>query len=88
MWATQLGVKVDQLVLMSCPVHWHRYQPEFTRVNNVISYQIKLDWVILADRGGTYFNQPQITDRVLPQWFWRHDDTHDPATWQKHGLSF
>jgi hypothetical protein len=88
MWATQLGVEVDKLVLMSCPVHWDRCQPEFARVKNVVSFQIRLDWVILADRGGTYFNQPKITDHMLPQWFWKHADTHSPAIWEQYGLTF
>lgn len=87
MEATRLGLEVDQLVLMSCPVHWPRYQPVFSRVKSVESYQIRLDWVILVDGGGTYFNQPNIVDHILPQWFWRHNDTRDPAIWKKNGLS-
>lgn len=87
MWATQLGMELDQLILLSCPVHWNRYQPEFARVNHVVSYQINLDLVILADRGGTDFPDSRVSNKRLPHWFFRHDDTHNPAIWQQNGLS-
>jgi hypothetical protein len=87
MWATQLGVEVNKLILLSCPAHPTNYLPEFARVKDVVSYQIKLDWVILADGGSTHFNHPQISDQLLPQWFRRHTDTHNPVFWQKFGLS-
>lgn len=87
MWATQLGLEINNLILLSCPEHLNYYQPEFSRVANVVSYQIQLDWVILADGGGIYFNDPRIDDRVQNKWFRQHTDTHDPAFWQAYGLS-
>jgi hypothetical protein len=86
MWATQLGVSLNNLVLLSCPAHPRRYLPEFTRVKQVVSYQIKLDWVILADGGATKFNHPRISDRILPRWFRHHEDTRKPSFWQQFGI--
>lgn len=87
MWATQLGVNLNNLVLLSCPAHTAYYLPEFARVRRVVSYQIKLDWVVLADGGSTRFNHPRIEENILPRWFRHHDDTHKPDFWQKFGIT-
>jgi hypothetical protein len=86
MWATQLGIELDNLVLLSCPAHITKYLPEFTRIKRVISYQIKFDWVIFADGGSYYFDHPQIENRVIPRWFRQHSDSHSVAVWKKYGL--
>jgi len=50
-----------------------------------MSIRVKLDLVILADGGGQKFNDPRITEKILPIWF-DHSATHDPAVWQKYNL--
>jgi hypothetical protein len=87
MAATHLGVTLKDLILLSCPAHPNHYLPDFSRVKCVESFQIKFDWVIIADGGGTYFNHPRINDNILPKWFRRHDDTHDPDFWKKYGIA-
>jgi pimeloyl-ACP methyl ester carboxylesterase len=87
MWATQLGMELNKLILLSCPAHVKHYLPEFARVNEVISYQIKFDWAILTDGGGTKFRHPSISDHILPKWFRCHEDTHKPDFWRRYGLS-
>lgn len=84
--ATQLGLEIDRLTLMSCPVHWSHYQPNFSNVKAVTSYQINLDLVILADRGRHRFDHSKIEDKFLPVWFWQHSDTHKPHIWEQNGL--
>ncbi|WP_339713479.1 hypothetical protein [uncultured Sneathiella sp.] len=88
MWATHLGLKVNNLFLLSCPVHKSHYLPEFSRVGQITSYQVKLDWVILADGGGIYFKEKNIIDHPIPKWFRSHTDTHDRHIWEKYNLGF
>jgi predicted alpha/beta-hydrolase family hydrolase len=85
MLATQAGTSVGRLVLLSCPVHWPKYTPEFSRVSKVFSIRVRLDLVILIDGGGQRFSDPRIRERVLPIWF-DHFTAHDPATWEEHDL--
>ncbi|MBI3411974.1 MAG: hypothetical protein HY040_26895, partial [Planctomycetes bacterium] len=58
MLATQLGMQMGKLVLLSCPVHVDQYMPNFANIQKgVYSIHVKLDLVILADRGGQKFNR-------------------------------
>ncbi len=59
MEATQLGAELNKLVLLSCPNHMPHYAPEFSRIKEAISIQIKMDWVILTDKGRIHFNDPK-----------------------------
>lgn len=79
--ATQLGVAMREAVLLSCPVHWPQYAPDFSRVGKLVSVRVHLDLVILVDGGGQRFNDPRIQEHVLPVWF-NHFATHDPAVWR------
>jgi pimeloyl-ACP methyl ester carboxylesterase len=85
MLATHGGLNAGKLVLLSCPVHIHKYLPDFSHVSRVISIHVKHDLVILADGGGQRFNHPQIEEHVLPIWF-DHSATHEPAVWKKHKI--
>ena len=85
MLATQAGTRAGKLVMLSCPVHWPKYTPQFPLVAKAISVRVHLDLVILADRGGQRFPDPRIQEHVLPIWF-NHFATHDPANWQKYDI--
>lgn len=85
MLASQQGLDLGQLVLLSCPVHARKYFPDFGRVRDVVSIRVRLDLVILADRGGQRFRDPRIRENVLPIWF-RHSDTHEPDVWERHNV--
>jgi pimeloyl-ACP methyl ester carboxylesterase len=85
MLATQSGLTVGTLVLLSCPVHIPKYIADFTRVTRCVSVHVRMDLVVLADRGGQKFNHPNIEENVLPVWF-DHAATHDPAVWRRHGV--
>lgn len=85
--ATQLGMTAGRVVLLSCPVHAGKYFPDLARVRQPIySVRVKLDLVILADRGGQRFHDPAIQEVVLPIWF-DHSASHEPAVWQQHGVA-
>jgi hypothetical protein len=85
--ATRLGMTAGKVVLLSCPVHAGKYFPDFARVRQPIhSVRVKLDLVILADRGGQRFHHPSIQELVLPIWF-DHSASHDPAVWRAHGIA-
>lgn len=85
MLASQNGMSIGKLVLLSCPVHVLKYQPDFSRVAKVVSIRVHFDLVILADGGGQRFHDPRITEHVLPVWF-DHSASHDPAVWRKYGV--
>jgi len=85
MLANQAGSRVGKMVLLSCPVHWPKYMPDFANVGKVVSVRVHLDLVILADRGGQKFTDPRIQENVLPVWF-NHFATHDPAVWVKYNV--
>lgn len=86
MLATQLSNKVGKLVLLSCPVHEDKYLPDFAHTPDVVSIRVKLDLVILADRGGQRFSVPGIRENVLPVWF-DHSATHDPDCWRRYNVA-
>jgi pimeloyl-ACP methyl ester carboxylesterase len=85
MLANHAGTHVGRMILLSCPVRWPKYTPDFTRVGRVISIRVHLDLVILVDGGGQRFNDSRIEEHVLPLWF-DHFATHDPATWQQFNV--
>lgn len=85
MLASTLGLAMDKLVLLSCPVH-SRYAPDFRRIANVVSVRTRLDLVILADGGGQRFRDPGIAEHVLPIWF-KHKATREPAVWRRHNIN-
>lgn len=87
--ATQRGLELDRLVLLSWPVHgvWN---PAWQRVRRVIDVRVRFDLVIIADRGGQHMRPPAThRDRVSSHvhgWF-DHSATHDPVYWERHGLA-
>jgi hypothetical protein len=83
MLASQQGLEIGKLVLLSCPVHRHKYFPNFARVREVVSIRVRLDLVILADGGGQRFRDVRIREEVLPLWF-DHSAARDPEVWRKH----
>ena len=85
MLASQDGLMVGDLVLLSCPVHVHKYVPDFSRVARAISIRVHLDLVILVDGGGQRFDDPRIEENVLPIWF-DHFASHEPEVWQDHDV--
>jgi len=85
MLANHAGTRVGRMVLLSCPVHWPKYTPAFGLAGSVVSVRVRLDLVILADRGGQRFNDPRIREHVLPIWF-DHFATHDPDVWRRHDV--
>ena len=85
MLASQDGLVVGDLVLLSCPVHVHKYVPDFTRVSRAVSIRVHMDLVILVDGGGQRFPDPRIEEHVLPLWF-DHFASHDPEVWQEYDV--
>lgn len=85
MLASQAGLSVGKLVILSCPAHPQKYMPDFNRVSQVVSIRVHLDIVILADGGGQRFQHPDIRENSLPLWF-DHSATHRPSVWNKYGV--
>jgi len=81
---------MGRLVLLSCPVHWDKYKPDFKRVKKVVSIRVRMDLVILADGGGQRFPKgsgivENESQHVLPVWFW-HSKTHDEDIWKTYNI--
>jgi pimeloyl-ACP methyl ester carboxylesterase len=85
MLATRSGMRIGRLVLLSCPVHQPKYDPDFSRVARIFSVRVRMDLVILADGGGQRFHDPHIEEIILPIWF-QHPATHEEPVWRKHGV--
>jgi hypothetical protein len=81
MLASNRGLRLGELVLLSCPVHFMKYRPDFGQVAKLVSIRVRLDLVILADRGGQRFRDSRVKENVLPIWF-DHTETHNPEVWQ------
>ena len=82
MLATHRGLEIGRLVLLSCPVHWAKYQPKPGSVASALSIRSHLDLVILGDAGGQRFPKGSgIREQVLGIWF-KHSVSHDPEIWK------
>lgn len=83
--ATQRGLQLDRLVLLSWPVH-AAWLPDLANVTRVIDVRVRFDLVVIADRGGQRY--PTGDARVSTHvhgWF-DHGLTHDPGYWDTHSL--
>lgn len=86
MLATRRGLVIGRLVLLSCPVHWTKYQPKPGSIAGALSIRTRLDLVILGDAGGQRFPKASgIREHVLPIWF-NHSVSHDPEVWKARHL--
>jgi hypothetical protein len=86
MLATHQGLTIGELVLLSCPVHFPKYAPDFSKITKkAVSIRVHADLVILADLGGQKFNVPQIKENILPIWF-NHSASHDLNVWKKYNV--
>jgi hypothetical protein len=85
MLASQGGLAIGELVMLSCPVHAAEYWPDFSWVGRAVSIRVHMDLVILVDGGGQKFQDPRIDEHVLPIWF-DHFATHDPEVWRDHDV--
>jgi hypothetical protein len=86
MLATQAGLDLGELFLLSCPVHIPKYLPSLPQGRKIVSIHVHMDLVILADRGGQKFNLPGISEHVLPIWF-DHFATHEPNVWEDSNVA-
>lgn len=86
MLATQGGLDLGELVLLSCPVHIPKYLPRLPEDREIVSIHVHMDLVILADGGGQRFSLPGISEHVLPIWF-NHSATHEPNVWERYSVA-
>jgi len=86
MLATNRGLDVGELVLLSCPVLPATYFPDFARVHRkVVSFRVHMDLVLLLDSflSGAMptFADRRIEEHLLALWF-DHSATHMPDVWK------
>lgn len=86
--ATRRGLELGRLVLMGCPVHTD-WLPDLRNVKALLDVRVKLDLVIMADRGGqrlpARFRDERKVHEERNGWF-SHAATHDPDYWDEHDL--
>lgn len=83
--ATRYGLQSAKMVLLSCPVHWPKYEPDWSGVGRIVSVRVKADLVIMLDGGGQRFRDPRIAENVIDLWF-DHSTTHSPDVWRWHDV--
>ena len=88
MLATKRGLKIEKLILLSCPFH-RRYGPDFSNVKDVVSVRVRFDLVVLVDRlfsgARSSRRNKRIKDVLLDVWF-DHSKTHDLDVWKKYDV--
>lgn len=82
--ALGLGLRVDELVLLSTPVE--TVTTELRNAGRICSLRIHLDLVLLAARRRQAFDLP-IAEFHLPKWFVGHDDSHNVGMWTQHDVA-
>ncbi len=83
--ATRQGVDFDRLVLMAWPVH-RQWFPVFSRVNRIVDIRVRLDLVILLDRGGQRFRTDAFDVEEHRHGWFDHTAPHQPDYWDDHDL--
>jgi hypothetical protein len=83
--ATKRGVQFNKLVLLSWPVH-RQWYPDFSQVNKIIDIRVRLDLVIMLDRGRQRFKTRRSKVKRHRHGWFNHSATHDPDYWDDHEL--
>lgn len=87
MGSTSVSTDFTKIGLLSCPVHWKKYNlPPAMITNDVVSIRTRFDFVIRMDRGGQKFPKGTISDVILPFWFTSHGASTKPSTWKSQNL--
>jgi len=87
MGSTSVSTNFTKIVLLSCPVHWKKYNlPSAMITSDVVSIRTRFDFVIRMDRGGQRFPKGTIRDVILPFWFTSHSASTKPNTWKSQKL--
>ena len=81
--ATRRGVEFNKLVLLSWPVH-SRWYPDFTKVAEIVDIRVRLDLVIMLDRGRQRFKTRRSNVKRHRHGWFNHSATHDPDYWEKY----
>lgn len=85
--AVNLGSKIDEVVLLSAPVHSHQVHM-LSKVRRVIDVRLSFDIVLMA--AGAAQRLPaagNVVPYVVTRNFWSHAATHDPALWATEGIA-
>lgn len=85
--AVNAGALVDEVVLLSAPVHAHHRQM-LSRVRRVVDVRLSFDIVLTAAGADQKLpGAPNVVEYIVDQPFWSHSATHDPALWEKEGIA-
>lgn len=81
------GAMVDEVVLLSAPVHSHHRQM-LGQVRRVIDVRLDFDIVLAAARAAQRLPAaPNVVEHVVNKRFWSHGATHNPTVWINEGIA-
>ncbi|MEA2023049.1 MAG: hypothetical protein U9N79_02025 [Actinomycetota bacterium] len=83
--ATKRKARFNRLVLMGWPVH-ERWFPKFRNVQRIIDVRVRLDLVIILDRGGQRFRTDDFDIEEHRHGWFDHTSTREPEYWDEHDL--
>ncbi|MDD1386826.1 hypothetical protein [Curtobacterium poinsettiae] len=85
--AVNSGTLVDEVVLLSAPIHRH-HTNMLRSVRRAIDVRLRFDIVLLAARAHQRLPRAvNVTEHVVNRHFWSHGATHDPAVWAAEGIA-
>lgn len=85
--AVNAGAVMDEVVLLSAPVHSHHRQM-LGRVRRVVDVRLDFD-IVLAAAGATQRlpAAPNVVEHIVKERFWSHGATHHPTVWIAEGIA-
>lgn len=85
--AVNSGSRVDEVVLMSAPVHAHHVHM-LSHVRRVVDVRLAFDIVLTAARAHqTLPSAPNVVRHVVDRPLWSHSATHDSELWEDEGIA-
>ncbi len=78
-------MELDHLIVLACPVHQSQYWPNFGAIQRVVSFRVRCDLVLLADRASQRFRDSRVEEPLLDWWF-SHSAPHTVEFWRRFAL--
>ncbi|ROQ54837.1 hypothetical protein EDF36_3307 [Rathayibacter sp. PhB152] len=85
--AVNSGAIVDELVLLSAPIHDH-HRLMLDRVRRVIDVRLSNDIVLVLARAAQRLPEGKgVIEHIIERPFWSHGASHHPVVWRYEGIA-